>query len=713
MDDGSTNLFQQHLDEVLLHSDKMDYPSKIRVIAILEQMMMDVGDEKGMMSDVYRDLLIECPQLQDVAKKKALLDSPCALKWFKKYIEDITEMAMDVPATREVETEKANPLRETLTDELDSMIQISDFNNYIFLFLLLAILAFFLLRFWARRAPKTKYITPSSRSAAIGKKAKETKPVSPPRKSPTPPPTSTGAQDKSMVWIDKTRCQRNQNNLTNNQPNSSLPSYHASATAMDPCGTTSRRPGPPRPGRSQPAIKDVVPTRQYFKNFKDRAGKFWLVVARLNLYYCKQTLTKTQQRHEVSRRGATTSALAVDRNRTPNCRVLPMVVILSQSMMHMAKETKPVSPPRKSPTPPPTSTGAQDKSMVWIDKTRCQRNQNNLTNNQPNSSLPSYHASATAMDPWLASRKPKSHPRHVDKPCPLPETDNSSDVVPTRQYFKDFKDRAGKFWKAEARERKAKNYSIRHLFYRANMAKATIILALEIIITSKSDEWSQFIRIATIVATAVCSQVYLSKGTTSMEYSVIRNIDISFNSTWSRFGFILAPLMFRMHQSKALPFISMAIISLIDAAGFQLNLPEAKKEEGKPMQDTLPEKANKRNEIPVSQSFVIHSFWLLDEPCFAAVIHEPTVPFPDPESRVLLTEATKDGFRYLRNVAPCSPQCRTKNPIANLETCCRQHNAGSFGFCTANAQAICAIMDVTWSANGAVFGCVLQGDCDG
>ncbi|CAJ0952676.1 unnamed protein product, partial [Mesorhabditis belari] len=228
------------------------------------------------------------------------------------------------------------------------------------------------------------------------------------------------------------------------------------------------------------------------------------------------------------------------------------------------------------------------------------------------------------------------------------------------------------FQKAEARERKAKNYSIRHLFYTANMAKATITLALGMVITSminyglmfnleklagsiywnssllgllrwilnstlgfldyrfqkcgrkpfhfiaqfgsflcltvvavghltgKSDEWSQFIRIATIVATAVCSQVYLSKGITSMEYfpSVVRNMGISFNSTWSRFGSILAPLMFRMHQSKALPFIFMAIISLIDAAGFQLNLPETK---GKPMQDTLPEKANKRNEILVQK----------------------------------------------------------------------------------------------------------------
>ncbi|CAJ0587868.1 unnamed protein product, partial [Mesorhabditis spiculigera] len=80
-----------------------------------------------------------------------------------------------------------------------------------------------------------------------------------------------------------------------------------------------------------------------------------------------------------------------------------------------------------------------------------------------------------------------------------------------------------------------------------------------------------------------------------MEYfpSVIRNIGISFNSTLSRLGTILAPQMFIYFTWKPLPFIIMAVMAALDAVSFQAVIPETK---GRAMQDTMPEKAEKRSE---------------------------------------------------------------------------------------------------------------------
>ncbi|CAJ0567810.1 unnamed protein product, partial [Mesorhabditis spiculigera] len=195
------------------------------------------------------------------------------------------------------------------------------------------------------------------------------------------------------------------------------------------------------------------------------------------------------------------------------------------------------------------------------------------------------------------------------------------------------------FEKAEAREKKQQNYSIIDLFSTQKMAAVTSTLCMGMLFTSMinyglmfnleklykkcgrklfhfiaqasscfclcvvaavhllgmSHEWSMFIRVATIVATAVCSQVYLSKGIAAMEYfpSVIRNIGISFNSTLSRLGTILAPQMFIYFTWKPLPFIIMAVMAALDAISFQAVIPETK---GRAMQDTMPEKAEKRSE---------------------------------------------------------------------------------------------------------------------
>ncbi|GMT23835.1 hypothetical protein PFISCL1PPCAC_15132 [Pristionchus fissidentatus] len=214
-----------------------------------------------------------------------------------------------------------------------------------------------------------------------------------------------------------------------------------------------------------------------------------------------------------------------------------------------------------------------------------------------------------------------------------------------------------------ARERKAKNYNITHLFRHADMALATMILSIGVMITSmigyglmfnletlsgslylnsiylglmrwalnittgivdfkvkwagrklfhtigqgivaiglfmlgwthlngKEHGMEEVVRISTLFSAAFVSQTFISKGMLAMEYfpTVVRNSAMSFKTTFSRLGAVIAPQIFLL-PLPWMPYAFLCILALIDTAAFLIFIPETK---GKPLPETMPEKKKK------------------------------------------------------------------------------------------------------------------------
>ncbi|CAO4378849.1 unnamed protein product [Caenorhabditis nigoni] len=116
----------------------------------------------------------------------------------------------------------------------------------------------------------------------------------------------------------------------------------------------------------------------------------------------------------------------------------------------------------------------------------------------------------------------------------------------------------------------------------------------------KDEEYSMIIRVATLVATATASQVFITKSMVLMEFypTVVRNTAVSFKSTASRIGTILGPQLFILCPYKSLPYAVLTGMCLFDAIAFQIQLPETK---GKPLPETMPERQKHgRTALPIS-----------------------------------------------------------------------------------------------------------------
>ncbi|CAI2354042.1 unnamed protein product [Caenorhabditis sp. 36 PRJEB53466] len=103
------------------------------------------------------------------------------------------------------------------------------------------------------------------------------------------------------------------------------------------------------------------------------------------------------------------------------------------------------------------------------------------------------------------------------------------------------------------------------------------------------EEYSLIIRVATLLASATASQVFITKSMVLMEFypTVVRNSAVSFKSSASRIGTILGPQLFILCPYKSLPYAILTGMCLFDAVAFQLQLPETK---GRPLPETLPER---------------------------------------------------------------------------------------------------------------------------
>ncbi|KAF1752001.1 hypothetical protein GCK72_018555 [Caenorhabditis remanei] len=114
------------------------------------------------------------------------------------------------------------------------------------------------------------------------------------------------------------------------------------------------------------------------------------------------------------------------------------------------------------------------------------------------------------------------------------------------------------------------------------------------------EEYSLIIRIATLLASATASQVFITKSMVLMEFypTVIRNSAVSFKSSASRIGTILGPQLFILCPYKSLPYAVLTVMCLFDAIAFQVQLPETK---GRPLPETMPERQkNGRTALPTS-----------------------------------------------------------------------------------------------------------------
>lgn len=102
-----------------------------------------------------------------------------------------------------------------------------------------------------------------------------------------------------------------------------------------------------------------------------------------------------------------------------------------------------------------------------------------------------------------------------------------------------------------------------------------------------------------------------------MEYfpTVVRNSAMSFKTTFSRFGAVIAPQIFMVSHSRSffsnqwisqlplpwLPYALLAILAFADTIAFLVIMPETK---GKPLAETMPEKKKKNlSQIPIQPQF--------------------------------------------------------------------------------------------------------------
>ncbi|GMR47414.1 hypothetical protein PMAYCL1PPCAC_33469, partial [Pristionchus mayeri] len=230
--------------------------------------------------------------------------------------------------------------------------------------------------------------------------------------------------------------------------------------------------------------------------------------------------------------------------------------------------------------------------------------------------------------------------------------------------------------KVLARERKAKNYNVTHLFRHTEMAIATMTLSLGVLVTSmigyglmfnletlsgslflnsiylglirwalnittgiidfnvvwagrklfhtigqgvvalglmmlawthyegKSEAMAEVARVSTLISAAFVSQppnlspsqTFISKGMLAMEYfpTVVRNSAMSFKTTFSRVGAVIAPQIFLL-PIPWVPYALLAGLALADTVAFLVFVPETK---GRPLPETLPEKKKKKDLSP-------------------------------------------------------------------------------------------------------------------
>ncbi|GMS95254.1 hypothetical protein PENTCL1PPCAC_17429 [Pristionchus entomophagus] len=118
----------------------------------------------------------------------------------------------------------------------------------------------------------------------------------------------------------------------------------------------------------------------------------------------------------------------------------------------------------------------------------------------------------------------------------------------------------------------------------------------------KSEGMAEVVRISTLLSAAFVSQTFISKGMLAMEYfpTVVRNSAMSFKTTFSRFGAVIAPQIFLL-PIPWMPYALLAALALADTIAFLIFVPETK---GRPLPETLPEKKKKNlSSIPIQSQF--------------------------------------------------------------------------------------------------------------
>ncbi|PAV91575.1 hypothetical protein WR25_10888 [Diploscapter pachys] len=154
-------------------------------------------------------------------------------------------------------------------------------------------------------------------------------------------------------------------------------------------------------------------------------------------------------------------------------------------------------------------------------------------------------------------------------------------------------------------DRPNKVYDMRKLFSRKKMSIATAILCLGnveffgrkimhflsqfliavcmaviagVIIYGVDPNSSDVVRVATLAATIITSQVFITKSIVTIEYypTLVRNSAMGLSSTCSRIGSIIAPLIFYFTDIPFIPYLILSIAALADAILFQIVLPETK-----------------------------------------------------------------------------------------------------------------------------------------
>ncbi|CAJ0581950.1 unnamed protein product, partial [Mesorhabditis spiculigera] len=108
--------------------------------------------------------------------------------------------------------------------------------------------------------------------------------------------------------------------------------------------------------------------------------------------------------------------------------------------------------------------------------------------------------------------------------------------------------------------------------------------------TGTQNDGGWVLRYCTIGATAMCSQLYLSKFMACNELypTSVRNLAVAVLAMFSRIGTIVAPQLFYLSDiSAVLPYLALLAFTLFDAFLFQVFIPETK---GTPLPDNLPPK---------------------------------------------------------------------------------------------------------------------------
>uniref|UniRef100_A0A7E4V558 MFS domain-containing protein n=1 Tax=Panagrellus redivivus TaxID=6233 RepID=A0A7E4V558_PANRE len=124
-------------------------------------------------------------------------------------------------------------------------------------------------------------------------------------------------------------------------------------------------------------------------------------------------------------------------------------------------------------------------------------------------------------------------------------------------------------------------------------AVSYVVTMIGVVLVMKSTSYgnSTLITLATLSATAFCSQMFVIKGVISTELfpTSIRNIAASFTFTVARFGGIVSPNLFILETYWiGLPYLVIVVSMAIYLVLFQLNIPETK---STIQSDAMPEKS--------------------------------------------------------------------------------------------------------------------------